>query len=310
MLEDELRQDLAEQIRQAFADTPKPRKNRLGRTQDPPKSLVNKEWQDVTVDEVNSYSLSLFRREGCRYYTPAYLMAVTLHPDEVNQPLTIIEALSPPPKTSWDDQSFTIGAEFDLEQARVIGEFFELFDLLYREKLNPTKRNEHYGKLLRDGKYYWWYQQTRELRAEVIDTIEAAFASVRRPDGKLGDEFETGDFVGKDWKEIEPYALNSALAFFSGDAFKYYLPAYLIGILRYPVQSDLASSYVLRELAPPERDAWRFHSLGEEETFNNKQKAAICTFFMNYEKLTPFGWTQFSFDDTAERTIEYWRHYC
>ena len=129
MLEDDLRQDLAEQIRLAFADVPKPCKKRLGRTQDPPKSLVSKEWQAVTVDEVNSYSLSSFTREGLLYYTPAYLMAVTLHPDEVKEPMSIIEALSPPRDMSWDDQSFTIGAEFDLDQARVIGEFVELFDL-------------------------------------------------------------------------------------------------------------------------------------------------------------------------------------
>ncbi len=91
-------------------------------------------------------------------------------------------------------------------------------------------------------------ENSSHLNEYLIDKIERAFAEVEYPgdddltDSSYGEEPEAlvNDFRGKtDWKQLDVAFLNqapegwgSALSFFSDNALRFYLPAYLIADIR------------------------------------------------------------------------------
>src|SRR5258705_6030680 len=83
---------------------------------------------------------------------------------------------------------------------------------------------------------------------EIVQTIEDAFADVPYPGNDLlvysmlnSEALQyRADFVGKHWREvIDPdfLQLHNVLLMFSQEGLRFYLPAYLIGAIRYPANS-------------------------------------------------------------------------
>lgn len=101
---------------------------------------------------------------------------------------------------------------------------------------------------------------------KLIEEIVIAFAGVKYPgddrltDSTYGEEPAAlvEEFRGKhDWRELDPAFLNqapdgwaSALSFFSNEAFKFYLPAYLIADLRGQLTSPDPSSQLCISVTP------------------------------------------------------------
>jgi hypothetical protein len=105
------------------------------------------------------------------------------------------------------------------------------------------------------------------------------------------------DFQDKrDWRLLTPEFLDwapdgfgSALSFFSDEAFRFYLPAYLIAELRGQLQSVDPLYHVTRGLADNSKDelinplrygcrTWMDHARHKFAVFNNSQARAIAAF--------------------------------
>lgn len=114
-------------------------------------------------------------------------------------------------------------------------------------------------------------------RLELANNISARFKDVTIPKRKIGDLEELDIFVGKQWHEItiEDINQNRGLLFFSPEGFRYYLPSYLVTILRYPNEvSQEAKIKVLEFLKG---------SYIEIELFSAKQREAILNFVIGHE---------------------------
>lgn len=97
---------------------------------------------------------------------------------------------------------------------------------------------------------------------EVVNEVERAFSDVQYPGDDSIVETPTdweasgirADFVGRHWRDvIEPGFLreHNVLWFFSVEGFQFYLPAYIIGLARFPEEGVEWSSEVLHALYPP-----------------------------------------------------------
>jgi hypothetical protein len=95
-------QQVISEIRNAFKDTPYPigyigRDNYEG--EELWKPLVNKHWSDVSLELVRRYrnELPMLYDEGFRFYLPAFMLAILLHPREVDTlHASLILSLTPP----------------------------------------------------------------------------------------------------------------------------------------------------------------------------------------------------------------------
>ena len=105
------------------------------------------------------------------------------------------------------------------------------------------------------------------MRDELIQAIEHAFSDTEYP-GDTGlvddpDDWEADEtqveFRGRHWHDIvDPQFLmrHRSLYFFSPEAFEFYLPAYLIGVLRYPAEGLEWSGELLSALYPKSTPYW------------------------------------------------------
>ena len=92
-------------------------------------------------------------------------------------------------------------------------------------------------------------------------------------------------FRGKRWKDVTLAALRSyrgdasaCLAFMSPEAFRYYLPAYMLIALDDYAEADVIADSALNMLTPGElRESWNERAKG----FSQRQREAILS-FLNY----------------------------
>lgn len=124
---------------------------------------------------------------------------------------------------------------------------------------------------------------------EVIQQIEAAFAGETYPgDDRIVERLdwesidERAAFLGKHWRDaIDPDFLmaHRLFCFFSLEGLRFYLPAYLIGLLRFPKEGLEWSGSLLGVLYPSDRwereSRWlpRWEQL--MQTFSRQQKHAV-----------------------------------
>jgi hypothetical protein len=121
--------------------------------------------------------------------------------------------------------------------------------------------------------------------------IEGAFANAKNlGDDKLvydnsGGHLECNEvaaaFRGKHWKEIPLDVLryhSSGLFFFTPEAYRFYLPAYLIAAALYHDEADTIPGSVVFSLIPPSdaRDVQTYHR--RMEGFTSSQRNAIKSF--------------------------------
>ena len=98
---------------------------------------------------------------------------------------------------------------------------------------------------------------------EVVCEVENAFADVPYPgDDSIVERMDwegigiREDFIGKHWRDVvDPDFLSAhrLFVFFSVEGVRFYLPAYLIGLIRYPEAGIEWADGMLSVLYPPDR---------------------------------------------------------
>jgi len=123
---------------------------------------------------------------------------------------------------------------------------------------------------------------------EVVSEVEKAFSGVQYPGDDSIVERPTdweasgirSDFLRKHWRDvIEPEFLraHNLFRFFSAKGFQFYLPAYLIGLVRFPEEGVHWGDEVLGALCPSTRygTAWLPRWAAWMEALCAQQKHAV-----------------------------------
>lgn len=121
-------------------------------------------------------------------------------------------------------------------------------------------------------------------KQEIIIEIQNAFSETQYPGDKNitsspykaqypdyeGNQIDKV-FKGKSWNEVSENDLafqNSAMAFFTNDAWRYYLPAYMILIVNDIKKADVIADDLVRYLTVPEEKV----GITQEETFKDFER--------------------------------------
>jgi hypothetical protein len=133
--------------------------------------------------------------------------------------------------------------------------------------------------------------------------IQNAFAEILYPgdenlvasdDDPEGSEIAAA-FAGRDWKEITTEQLRAhgyALPLFTPAAFRYYLPAYMIGCTDAYYDVGAALDGVIFNLTPPpQRSGWEWdHFWTRAQQFDNNQRDAIRSFLELMQQYDRADW--------------------
>jgi hypothetical protein len=122
-------------------------------------------------------------------------------------------------------------------------------------------------------------------RDELVRDIGKAFKNVKHPK-KLGNISEIQGLEGKQWKDlsVDDVKRNRNVYFFTDEGFKYFLPGYLMLMVRYPEQ--FSNSELLELLL---RHLSQINTMVTPASlcklFDQQQKAAILKFLDHVESL-------------------------
>lgn len=163
------------------------------------------------------------------------------------------------------------------------------------------------------------------LKQDVHTKILEAFASTPYP----GDEALVADqsgydpecneicsaFKGKNWKDISVEMVNEhkeALPLLTPGAFRYYLPAYMIGCVNSYYDVDVALDSVLFNLTPPQpRSGLEWNSFWTRaQQFNEQESDAIKSFLELMHQYQRADWASEGMEPPADRVgpaIDFWR---
>lgn len=124
---EELRRHVAQQIEEAFADTPRPDDDQIaepgGDNRDVLRALRGREWHDLSLAVITDFHVDLLvlTPEAFRYYLPAFLLAILYHYQHTSTlPLSVMHCLTPPDPTFL--QKYIEGGT-DATKPSKIGEF-------------------------------------------------------------------------------------------------------------------------------------------------------------------------------------------
>ncbi len=280
-----------------------------------------KAWQSLTPEFLadNWSSYCYLPRRGYRYYLPALLMEALRpgagHSFQHSVVFSLVPSFAALYFNSGKDQDFDEQtALFTEGQYKAVAAFLGLFfDTAPRLKFvsaqalrwgwnkvpSPAldKVTEFYKGLYT---YDWPQAKEPEARA-LVETIKAAFKDTPAPKRKemcterLGDEASeyAMEFFGQDWRRLHPEFLdreNACLSFFPAQAFRYFLPAYLVYDLTDPLssQADPAwhlTSYLAGENVKPEMKAYMLKKLSK---FNVQERDAITAYLEYKAAREPF----------------------
>lgn len=119
---------------------------------------------------------------------------------------------------------------------------------------------------------------------EVERIIRDAFSRTPRPTGMLTNTYDDEGaheyFTGRDWDGHNPHQIRlqqAALSFFTPQAFRYYLPAFMLAELKDHEAADVVGEYVVYKFGPPE-DYWRPFHQARLELLAQEEKHAVLTF--------------------------------
>src|SRR5688572_14514993 len=120
------------------------------------------------------------------------------------------------------------------------------------------------------------------MSQELIARIEEAFKTVPYPgDDELrrGHPDSVEDFIGIHWRDV-PFEMmfsnREALWSFSEAGFYFYLPAFLIAMLKYPDKLDTMHDVLMLQLVPSE--SWHLERLSAIKRFTKAQTQVIHDF--------------------------------
>jgi len=145
-----------------------------------------------------------------------------------------------------------------------------------------------------------------------IDFIERAFRDVAYPgDDRISvgsdlDAIELRElFKAKHWSVVPLSAVRSergSLSFFTPEAFRFYLPAFLRAVLLYPQETDTLRENLFYTLTPPESEgesmSW-FRELAEGLTV--PQREVIRSFVKSFAESEPYYSKAI-----RDRALKYW----
>jgi hypothetical protein len=132
----------------------------------------------------------------------------------------------------------------------------------------------------------------RRLEEEATASIRAAFAAIRPDPAEVRNEhcpecLETSArFAGERWEDITVATLLRAprpsVSLLTPAAFRYYLPALMLGCIEAPLELDVMPDEVIGSLSPPNARAtgWMDERLRD---FTPAQAAAILSFLLVFE---------------------------
>lgn len=130
----------------------------------------------------------------------------------------------------------------------------------------------------------------RTARKDAVNRIQQAFLAVPYPgDDNLVDHPAYPDvaevrdeFRGQTWLDADVELLRrnvEALSFFTPEAFRYYLPAFLRAALLEPRRADIIPQFVCLSLTPPKDDGPQLRRFRKQmHLFSSDQKDAIRSF--------------------------------
>ena len=163
-------------------------------------------------------------------------------------------------------------------------------------------------------------EERNERLQRLKDEIEGAFQDVPYPgDDNIAankrDEYEEGlaAFKGKHWKDITfeflvPY-LKSSATFFTPEAYRFYLPAYLMVVAEYYFESDVLSDFIIWGLILPfegECEPWEIDEFHKRfDSLTAKQKKAIKSFLEFIRDVYPYDPI---YNDHVVALERYWQY--
>lgn len=119
---------------------------------------------------------------------------------------------------------------------------------------------------------------------EVEKVIRTAFADTPRPRSKLTDTYDDEGaqeyFQGRTWDGHTPAEIRAqadAMSFFTPEAFRYYLPAFMLAELQNPAHADIVGSYVVYKFGPPAK-FWKSEHQARLALLTSSEKHAILVF--------------------------------
>ncbi len=132
--------------------------------------------------------------------------------------------------------------------------------------------------------------------------VHAAFGDTSYPENNLvqsgtnpnyvGEEISIiKHFTGKRWQEITLESLianRDCISWFTVEAYRYYLPAYMIAVITHFHEVDVLSNNTLYHLTPPdEHETWKTEFITTSKGFTQAQKSVIQNFIALYARLSP-----------------------
>jgi hypothetical protein len=153
-----------------------------------------------------------------------------------------------------------------------------------------------------------------EMSARVVQKIQEAFATNQYPgddnlveDSSYWESINLSDQLkGKDWREISLETLKKnrfSLSLFTPEAFRYYLPAFIIASVLHADEVDTLPSSVFHNLTPPEGEGLDMDEfLKRNGDFNALQREAIREFIKLYVTVE----TSYP-DPKRERATRFWK---
>ena len=154
---------------------------------------------------------------------------------------------------------------------------------------------------------------------EFVEAVENAFRGMKYPGDNhivresnvLIDDRETTlkSFKGKHWQEVSLDTLiknRDHLPWFTPNAYRFYLPAFLIASILYYEKVDVLKNNTLYSLTPVESDDPLYNRFIEEVIgFDPAQKNVIRQFLKLYAELDPFT-LQLDPKRNLQRAIKFW----
>lgn len=183
-------------------------------------------------------------------------------------------------------------------------------------------------------------QAEREKLAHKI--AEAFIATPYPANGYVGRELQE-DFAHKAWQDITPEILfryREYLHNFSIEGFRFFLPAFLTGIIMYPKKVDMLVDTIITALLPPERyidyeytilqkgrkggvpeaqllegiaNSYRYreeHFQKQVAAFSPDEKRVIYDFLNAYFELVPDVMENEYQFDRVDSAVEFWKKVC
>ena len=116
------------------------------------------------------------------------------------------------------------------------------------------------------------------------ELVRSAFGNTPAPIGRITDTYDDEGaadyFQGKKWDGHDVKTLRtheSAMSFFTPEAFRYYLPAFMLAELENPVEADILGEYVVYQFGRP-APFWESEFKKRVALFTKSEKAAILAF--------------------------------